>query len=124
MVSGTATSPTGLSGPLIFRAGVTSSVNCFCDCAPAAETLTVKVAVPGAWGVPLSTPFDASERPAGNDPAAMVQLGVADEEAANVDEYELPTLAAGRLAVVIETVAAGGGAAGPPPPEPLIVIVN
>jgi hypothetical protein len=54
----------------------------------------------------------------------MVQLGVADEEAANVDEYELPTLAAGRLAVVIETVAAGGGAAGPPPPEPLIVIVN
>ena len=39
----------------------------------------------------------------------MVQLGVADEEAANVDEYGLPTLAAGRLAVVMETVAAGAG---------------
>jgi hypothetical protein len=48
---------------------------------------------------------------------------VAEEEAANVDEYGLPTLAAGRLAVVIETVAAGGGT-GFPPPEPLIVIVN
>jgi hypothetical protein len=54
----------------------------------------------------------------------MVQLGGADEEAANVDEYGLPTLAAGRLAVVIETVAAGAGGAGLPPPEPLIVIVN
>jgi hypothetical protein len=54
----------------------------------------------------------------------MVQLGVTDEEAANVDEYGLPTLAAARLAVVIETVAAGAGGAGPPPPEPLIAIVN
>src|SRR5580765_4656490 len=102
IVSGTATSPTGLSGPMICRAGVTSSVNCFCDCAPPAETLTVKDTVPAVWGVPLSTPLDASERPVGSEPAAMFQLGVADEEAAKVDEYGLPTLAAGRVAVVIK----------------------
>src|SRR6266511_2262298 len=107
------------------RAESTWSVNCFWEAAPAAETFTVKDAVPAASGVPLRTPLEASERPLGNEPAAMVQFLLAAPEAANVCAYGVPTLAAGRLTVVIESVGAGAGVGvGLPPPEPLIVIVN
>src|ERR1700730_3585630 len=124
--SGTATSATWFTGAPISRAGTTSSENCLWDAAPPAETSTVKDIVPGVVGVPLSTPLEACDRPAGNEPAPRVQLFVPEPpDAASVSEYGLPTLAVGRHAVVIESDGAGAGSGpGPPPPTPLMVIVN
>src|SRR5712692_597861 len=124
IVSGTATSATWFGGAAISRPEATAREIGRCELAPPADTFAVKDAVPGAIGVPLNTPLDASERPAGNDPAAIVQLLVPEPpEAERVVEYASPTVATARLEVVIASAGVGVGT-GPPPPEPLIVIVN
>src|SRR6266550_7217761 len=132
IVSGTATSATLLAGAAIARPAATPRENCRCELAPPAETFAVKDAVPGAVGVPLTTPLEESKRPAGNDPAATVQVFVPEPpEADRVVEYVAPTVAMGRLEVVIESAGAGAGAGAGPGlgpgaglPAPLIVIVN
>ena len=88
----------------------------------------MKDVVPGALGVPLTTPFEESERPVGNDPAATVQvLAPEPPDAERVVEYADPTVAAGKPEVVMESAGVGAGlgpGAGVPPPGPLMVIVN
>ena len=91
-------------------------MNCFCEEAPFADTLTVKVALPAACGVPLSMPFDESERPLGKEPDRMLQVLLPAPEAANEVEYELPTLASGRVAVVVVGATAPGAGGGGLPP--------
>jgi hypothetical protein len=70
-------------------------------------TRTVKFDVPYAVGVPLITPPELKESPAGNEPALSDhEYGVTPPEAASVWEYATPTVPPGRLEVV--TLRSGG----------------
>ncbi len=56
-------------------------------------TLTVKVELPGAVGVPEMTPAALSANPGGSEPLEMLQFsGATPPLAVNVDEYTVPTV--------------------------------
>jgi hypothetical protein len=67
-------------------------------------TITVKVDVPFARGVPLITPFAAfSERPAGNEPTLIDQVyGAKPPVSATAAEYATPFWAVGSDVVLID----------------------
>jgi hypothetical protein len=69
-------------------------------------TLSVKLNVPAAVGVPEMVPPEDSVRPAGRAPELMLQLyGVVPPLAASVVEYTDPTCPEGRELFVIWTEA-------------------
>ncbi len=55
--------------------------------------MTVKVKIPLAVGVPLTTPALLSERPVGSDPEVSTKVGAGEPLAVNVYEYPMPTRA-------------------------------
>jgi hypothetical protein len=64
----------------------------------------VKFDVPAAVGVPLMTPAELSDKPAGSLPAEMVQLSSpVPPLAANVCEYALPVVPPGSDDVVTDS---------------------
>jgi hypothetical protein len=96
------------SGPATFAA-LTVREKAFVDEALLAPvTWTVKLAVPVAVGVPLSTPAADRPRPAGSVPAETNQLyGVVPPVAANDWLYAVPTVPAGN-GLAVEIVGAAG----------------
>ncbi len=66
----------------------------------ASVTRTVKVLVPEVVGVPLRTPSELRDRPAGNEPEVTLQVnGGVPLEADRVCEYAVPTVPDGSVVV-------------------------
>jgi len=69
---------------------------------PLSDSLTVKLAVPGAEGVPPMTPVDARLKPCGNTPCDIVHVtGETAPDAARAAEYGEPVVPFGNAGVVI-----------------------
>src|ERR1700733_2210391 len=87
-------------------AGSTVRVSCWvavCAGLPESVACTVNVEVPAVVGVPEMVPSLASDSPAGSDPEVTDQLyGLVPPEADRSWLYALPTVASGRLDVVID----------------------